>query len=146
MIEVPSPSDRIVVVGDFKDFTPEELYDHWTRSDLLEYWWPAKAEADPKIGGHYAFSWPDMGWYLQGNYTAAEPGKHLGFTWTWNHEPGTYEPLQVDLYFAPIEEGTRLAIYHGPFTAENTGSRQGIIEGWLHFGMRLAGLRRRTEE
>lgn len=141
MIEVPSSPDRVVVVGEFEGFAPEELFDYFVEPTKLVQWWPQVVTNDPREGGAYRFEWPQPGYYLHGTYTAFARGEHLGFTWTWNHDPGTYEPLQVDLYFQAIDGGTRLGIHHGPFAGEDTAARQGVIEGWIHFGMRLAGLR-----
>lgn len=140
-----SPSkDRIRVVGEFTAFTPQELFDHFVKPELAVQWWPREATIDPRVGGSYKFSWPQQDWRLQGEYTVFEPGKRLGFTWSWDHDRSKYEPLQVDLAFEPIEDGgTQLTIDHYPWVdteAEQT-DRQGVIEGWIHFGMRLAGLR-----
>lgn len=142
MKEIPSPSDRAIVCGDFTAFSPEELFDYWTVPELVVTWWPKVAAVDPQVGGEYRFSWKD--YYLFGKYTAFDRGRHLGFTWAWSHQPTDLgDPLQVDLYFMPLEEGTRLAIYHGPFTSgeADLAARQGIVEGWIHFGMLLAGIK-----
>ena len=144
MIEVPSGSEQIVVVGDFKLFSPAELFDYFVQPDLLKYWWPEQASTDPRVGGKYRLTWPDMNWILEGEYTAFEPGKHLGFTWSWNHEPDIL-PKQVDIYFSELADSTRIGIFHGPFEGDSS-DRQGVVEGWIHFGMRLAGLRRTEEE
>ncbi len=138
----PNPS-TIKVQGDFGGFTPAELFDYWVDSSLLVRWWPAEATVEPRVGGSYALSWPQQGWHLRGSYTAFEAGRHLGFTWAWDHDaPGT-NPTQVDLTFEETDEGTRLTIDHGPWpnTEEAQTERSAVIEGWIHFGMRLAGLR-----
>ncbi len=143
MKQIPSPFDKLVVYGDFHGFSPEELFDHWVMPTLLTRWWHVNAEVVPRVGGVYRFYWPEQYWFLQGTFEVFDRGERLRFGWTWNHEPGIYEPLWVDLSFMPIENGTRLAIYHGPY--ENTeveqGARQGNLEGWIHFGSKLAGLR-----
>jgi uncharacterized protein YecA (UPF0149 family) len=61
----------------------------------------------------------------------------------WDHDRNKFEPLQVDLTFEEIEGGTRLTVDHAPWddSQEAQDERQGIVEGWIHFGMRLAGLR-----
>jgi uncharacterized protein YndB with AHSA1/START domain len=140
MIEIPSPKDRLIVCGDFEAYTPEELFDHWVIPQLVVRWWPQEARIEPRLGGRYDFVWPDMGWLLAGEYTAFERGVHLGFTWSWNHEPPEDQPLQVDLYFQALVEGaTRLAIYQGPYgdSEKEREARQGNLEGWIHFGRRL---------
>ncbi len=145
MIEVPSSRDRIVLVGEFHGFAPDELFDHFITPDLLVSWWPKEATVEPYVEGSYAFSWPEQNWHLRGKYNAFDRGQHLGFTWAWDHGPEGEVPLQVDLYFAPLDEGhgTKMSIFHGPFldTEQGKGDRQGIVEGWIHFGMKMAGLR-----
>jgi uncharacterized protein YndB with AHSA1/START domain len=142
--DVSPNTSTIRVVGDFGNFTPQELFDHWVKPELLVQWWPREATVDPRLGGAYTFSWPEKDWHLRGTYTAFEPAKHLGFTWMWDHDRGVSEPLQVDLTFEEIPGGTQLRIEHGPW-ADNEAAqteRLGVIEGWIHFGMRLAGLRK----
>lgn len=134
----------IRVTGDFGGFTPKELFDHWVQPDLLVKWWPRQAEVDPRDGGIYRFSWPDQNWILSGKYTTFDPGVALGFTWAWNFDVAGAQPLQVDLAFEATEHGTKLTIEHGAWTQDNAAQeeRQGVLEGWIHFGMRLAGLHR----
>ena len=145
MRQIPSPSDVAVVSGDFEEFTPADLYDYFTSPGLLTRWWPTEAEIDPTVGGQYHLYWAKSDWHLRGTYTAREPGVHLGFTWAWDHEPSHGAVKQVDVWFMPLfERGGRLAIYHQPFDASESdqNARQGIVEGWIHFGMILAGIRR----
>lgn len=144
MRQIPSAPEIAVLSSDFEDFSPEELYAHFTDADKVVKWWPHQAEIDLRVGGTYHFSWPDNDWHLRGEFTALEPGRHLGFTWAWDHEPSAQIRKQVDVWFLPLyENGGRLAVYHGPFlaTEEDQSARQGIIEGWIHFGMVLAGLK-----
>jgi uncharacterized protein YndB with AHSA1/START domain len=143
MKQIPSASDQLVVYGDFHGFTPDELFDHWIDPELVTQWWPRQVVIDPREGGAYRFTWPDQGWFLQGTYGAFVRGKHLRFSWTWNFEPGVYEPLWVDIYFMEIDHGTRMSIFHGPYSDSESdqGARQGNLEGWIHFCSRLAGLR-----
>jgi uncharacterized protein YndB with AHSA1/START domain len=143
MIEVPSDPRHAVVVGDFLGFAPDELFLHWISPDLLTQWWPQTAEVDAQYAGSFRLTWPDMEWELTGEYTKFQVGRHLGFTWQWRHEEGQGGEQEVNVFFAPIDGGTRLAIFHGPFQGDDA-SRRGIIEGWIHFGMRLAGLKKLT--
>jgi uncharacterized protein YndB with AHSA1/START domain len=145
MRQIPSPSDLAIVSGDFEQFSPGDLYDYFTSPGLLTRWWPQSAEVEPSLGGKFLLSWPENDWRLRGTYTAREPGVHLGFTWSWDHEPSQVAVKQVDVWFMPLfEHGARLAIFHGPFDATQSDqeARQGIVEGWIHFGMILAGIRR----
>jgi uncharacterized protein YndB with AHSA1/START domain len=141
--DVSPSTDTIRVEGEFAAFSPAELFDYFVKPDLVVQWWPREATVDPREGGEYKFSWPEQGWHLQGRYTRFEPGARLGFTWSWDHDQTKYEPQQVELAFEQIEGGTKLTIDHGPWTQDGSEQtdRQGVIEGWIHFGMRLAGLR-----
>lgn len=140
--DVSSDSSVVELTGEFGAFSPLELFDHWVRPELLVLWWPREATVDPRVGGEYRFTWPEQGWVLVGTYTAFEPGRALGFTWKWNHD-ATDEPLQVDLRFEPLDKGTRLRVRHGTWGSSKAEQedRHGVLEGWIHFGMRLAGLR-----
>jgi uncharacterized protein YndB with AHSA1/START domain len=149
MKQIPSAPEIAVISGDFEQFTPSELFAFFTQADKLVQWWPQTAETDPQIGGAFRLSWPDNDWHLRGQYTALEPGLHVGFTWAWDHEPSAGTLKQVDIWFQPLfETGSRLAVYHGPYeaTESDQAAKQGVIEGWIHFGMILAGLRRGATE
>jgi len=143
MKQIPSAPEIAVLSADFESYAPTTLYDYFTSPELLVAWWPKTAQADLKVGGAYYLAWPEQDWHLRGEYLALDPGKHLAFTWAWDHEPSESGPKRVDLWFEELDNGSRLAIYHGPFdTSENDQqARQGIVEGWIHFGMKLAGLR-----
>lgn len=138
-----SPDNATIKLrGEFGGFTPADLFDHWVQPELLTKWWPREAKVDPRVGGEYVFAWPDQNWRLSGVYTAFEPGKHLGFTWKWDHDVDQQTPLQVDLVFEEVDDGTVLTVDHGRWgdTPAEQDERKGVIEGWIHFGMRLAGL------
>ena len=137
-----STPEKLVVEGRFSGFTPEELFQYWVQPELITQWWPEEAVIDAREGGSFALSWPDMNWHLRGTYTVFEPGKRLGFTWKWDHDKPGWGPLQVMLTFAAdAEGGTDMKVEHGPFGPDDAEERQGILEGWIHFGMHLAGLR-----
>lgn len=144
MKQIPSDPRLAIISGDFEQIPPMDLYAFFTEPGRVVEWWPHTAEMSVEVGGEYHFAWPDNDWHLRGTYTALDPGKHLAFTWHWDHEPSAIVRKTVDVWIDPLyENGSRLAIHHGPFgeTPEEQGDRQGIIEGWIHFGMRLAGLR-----
>jgi uncharacterized protein YndB with AHSA1/START domain len=142
--DVSPNSSTLVVTGEFGGFTPQELFDHWVRPELLVLWWPREAVVDPRVGGEYQFTWPQQEWVLTGSYTSFDPGRHLRFTWAWNHDVDRIGVSQVNVEFEPVDAGTRMTVTHGPWqqTRESQDERQGVLEGWIHFGMRLAGLRR----
>jgi uncharacterized protein YndB with AHSA1/START domain len=144
MRQIPSAPEIAIVSGDFEQFNPLELFAYFTEAERLVQWWPKEAEVDSRLGGQFRLSWPENDWHLRGEFTAWEPGVHLGFTWAWDHEPSATIRKKVDIWFQPLfESGGRLAVHHGPFELSETdqSARQGIVEGWIHFGMVLAGLR-----
>ena len=144
MIDESPSHDRLVLRGAFEGYDPSELFAMWVVPDFLKRWWPEVAEVRSGLGGHYKFSWPGHNWVLQGDYTAWEPGSRLGFTWKWNFDPEDMPEMQVEVLFRPREEGgTELVIMHAPYSdsAEDQTARNGHREGWMHFCMRLAGLR-----
>lgn len=135
--QAPSPFETLIVIADYPGVTPERVYAYWTTPSLLCMWWPQQAELDARIGGAYKLSWPAMNWRLRGRYTAMQPGARLAFTWVWEHE--ATDVRGVEVLFAPHESGTRLTLRHGPYadTPADRESRNGHIEGWLHFLAKL---------
>lgn len=136
MIEVPSSGDVAVLVTDLPGLTPEDVFAWLTEPGKLTQWWPERAEIDLRVGGAYRLLWPKPEWTIQGEYTAVEAPRHVGFTW--RGDPDTGHVTQADLYIDPIDEGARLSVWHRGF-ADST-ERRGLCEGWIHFGMRLAGI------
>lgn len=138
LVEVGGPADRLVMRGDF-GVTPEVLFQYWVEPNLLAEWWAPGAEVDLRVGGSYTLSWPAMGWCLRGRYMAVEPGARLAFTWAWDHEPDLPE-RSVDVRFAADAAGTVMTIEQGIYRdlPEDLADRQSHLEGWLHFGERLA--------
>lgn len=137
-----STPERLVVEGRLGGFSVEEAWEHWTQPEKIVLWWPDVAHMDLRPGGGYALSWPRMEWHLRGEYTVVDPPRRLGFTWRWDHDPAGSRALDVSVAFDPHPDGgTCLRIEHGPFGTEEAEARQGILEGWIHFGMRLDGLK-----
>ena len=142
--QMPSDNDILLIVAGFDKLTPCEVFDYWTKSELLCAWWPQEAEIDARVGGVYHLSWPRMNWHLRGQYTRFEPGKQLAFTWKWDHDEEGTTVREVMLDFEPLSEGgTRLVLTHGPY-ADSTEDQAVRIEhhlaGWQHFIPRLQSL------
>ena len=145
--QLPSGPNILLVEADFPAASPLTVFDYWTQPTLLQQWWPQEAELEPRAGGVYHLSWPQMNWRLRGVYTAFEPGKRLGFTWRWDHdepdEPGrevlmVFEPLPPDAPDRPV--GTRLLLTHGPYSDTPADQELRIehhLAGWQHFLLRL---------
>jgi uncharacterized protein YndB with AHSA1/START domain len=134
--------DSIVIEAECTGLGPNDVFDYWTKPDLLKRWWPEEAEIDPRVGGAYHLSWPKMDWHLRGRYTAFDPGRALAFTWAWDHEPEVPE-TSVAIAFAPTNtSGTGLTIEHGPYSdsEQDQKQRDGHVEGWTYFISRLEAL------
>lgn len=131
---VQTSTDRITIVADFPKASPEELFDYWTRPELLKVWWPPEAELRPEIGGRYHLSWPKQNWHLRGEFTEFNRGMSLAFTWKWDHE--MVDVTQVRITFEHLPgRGTKLTLHHGnyPETAEGEKIRNEHVEGWMYF-------------
>lgn len=121
----------------------QALFEHWIRPDLLALWWPPEAEVEARVGGAYHLWWPAMEWHLRGTITRYDPGRELGFTWWWEHDP--HRPrTEVVVRFAPDEAGgSRIELEHGPYPPGESGMamRQENLDGWMYFLPRLASPR-----
>ena len=139
----PLASDysKLVMAAEFPSTPPQTLFDYWTKPDLLTLWWPGEAETDPRVGGAYRLSWPQMGWELQGHYLEFDPPRTLGFTWQWAHQPDL-PTRQVFVDFESQGEGTHLRVTHGAYmdTEQDQQDRQEHLEGWTHFLLKLHNL------
>jgi len=96
MHQVPSAMDVAVVCGDFPGKLPDELFEQFASAEKLMAWWAKEAVMDARVGGKYRLSWPQQGWHLFGKILSFEPGKHLAWTWKWEHEDETFPPQRVD--------------------------------------------------
>lgn len=148
MSDISTDTSRLILRDEFAEVAAERLFGYWVTPALLTRWWPQVAEVEPQVGGAYAFSWPGAGWLLRGRYTAFEPGRELGFSWSWEHEPEA-PVTEVGVSFEEMEGGgTVLTLTHGPYdgSAGSMEMRAGHLEGWTHFLGRLHGAVEQSEE
>lgn len=136
--QLPGDDSEVRFEAAFPDTSPDRLFGYFTKPELLVQWWPQTAEVVPQAGGRYELAWPAMGWRLYGEYTEFEPGRRLGFTWQWDHQP-ELPVRQVDVEFTPAGDGTRLRLMHGVYGEgeAEAADRQSHIDGWLFFLSRL---------
>ncbi len=132
MDHVTTADGRLRVWETFRDTTPETLFGYWTEPYKLKVWWPSEVEVEPVSGGHYRYSFSQVGHTLTGTFSEVKPGQRLAFSWHWEHEPGVQ---QVVVDFEPRDKDTLLTVTHGPFGADEAGKslRQDQLEGWTHF-------------
>jgi uncharacterized protein YndB with AHSA1/START domain len=132
--------------GEFPGLTVAQMFDYWTKPELITKWWPPKADIEAKVGGKYELTWTDeegaMKWQLSGKVTEFEQNKRLGFTWDWT---GSENPNKstVSLEFIESKGGTKLRVTHGPYTesADDQEHRRSQLEGWQFFGAKLRKLK-----
>lgn len=90
-------SDRVLVLRrSFAGVTPEEMYDAWTRPELVAAWYGPEGfsntvhEMDLRVGGRYRLTMhaPDGSDYpLSGTFSVLDRPRRLGFTWRWETAP-----------------------------------------------------------
>lgn len=130
-----SAADRVIIEAHYPQFSPQRLFDAFTKAELLTRWWSPAAETDPRPGGAYHLWWERLQKNLRGVYQEFVPGQRLAFTWNWDEEPDTPERI-VEVDFLPgADGGSRLTITHGFYGAGDAEAeeRRGHLEGWLYF-------------
>lgn len=144
MKERPSEDKNMLELdAHYESFTPAEMFEYWTKPELLAQWDADHSQVEAKLGGRYVKHFTEYGWTVTGEFTLFNPPNHLAFTWMWDQKPNAPE-THVDVTFtAPEGGGTRVVLRQGPFgdAPDDLELQQVITEGWVHFGMRLAGLR-----
>ncbi|MGH2443332.1 MAG: SRPBCC family protein [Chloroflexota bacterium] len=137
--QVDSVRSALLVAAEYPALSPGRMFDLWTAPHLLVTWWPDEADTERHEGGHYHLAWPNMDWHLRGVYTVFQPATCLQFTWHWDHEPqAVIETVTVQID-RRSEGGTLLRLRHEPYddSDESQSSREGHLEGWMHFLSRL---------
>lgn len=118
--------DGVVLETDIAG-TPEQVFDHFTKPELLQTWWAEVAEVDFEKGFH--LSWPNHGdTHLRGTYQRVEPGERLTFTWKFDHEE--LAERVVDVQFKASKGGTRILLAHEAGTDQE---RSDYEQGWTFF-------------
>ncbi len=144
MKERPAEDKNLLVMEAlFEGFTPDEMFDHWTKPELLALWNADDAVSDPRPGGAYFIDYKDLGWKVSGTYKVFSRPNHLSIGWKWDHAGGVVENTVDVTFTTPETGGTLVVLRQGPFgdSEQALTLRQAVAEGWLHFGSRLAGLR-----
>jgi uncharacterized protein YndB with AHSA1/START domain len=88
--------------------TPDNAYRAFTNATDLRDWLCNVATVVPRPGGRF-YLWWESGYYTVGEYTAADPGKKVSFTWFGRGEPA---PTQVEVTFAAQDGGTLVSLDH----------------------------------
>ena len=80
---------------------------------------------------------------MRGRVTAFEPGRKLGFTWKWDHDPENAPPREVVVTFLQHGDGgSKAHIMHGPYAAtrKEQDIRDEYMSGWDYFLRKLQKL------
>lgn len=88
--------------------SPEEAYRAFTNATALREWLCDVATVSPHPGGRL-YLWWNSSYYTSGEFTLAEKGEKVAFTWHGRGEPA---PTQVQVTFNPKESGTLITIDH----------------------------------
>jgi len=141
--EVPGAPDRLVVAGAFPAFSPQEMFDHFTKDDLLVKWWAVKATVDLTPGGDYVLTWPEQEWTLRGTVVEFTPGERFVFTWAWDHMPDAPARTVTVVFAARDGGGTGLTVTHESYGEgeDEAKQRDGHLAGWTAILSRLRDLR-----
>jgi len=87
---------------------PEEAYRAFTNASALREWLCNVATVVPRPGGRF-YLWWNSGYYTSGEYTLAEDGKKVAFSWQGRGEPAA---TQVEVTFTPQDAGTLVTVEH----------------------------------
>jgi uncharacterized protein YndB with AHSA1/START domain len=109
------------------DAAPADVWDALTRPELLEQWFEAEVELDPRPGGTGHFLCAD-GERRSARVDDVDDGRRLAFTW-WTDDAD--EPAsRVEFVLTPTAGGTRLVVTESPLTARACAARVGSAWAW----------------
>jgi uncharacterized protein YndB with AHSA1/START domain len=101
-------STQTISFSKYIQTSSQEAYRAFTNATALLEWLCDVATVSPHPGGRL-YLWWNSGYYTSGEYTYAEKGKKVAFTWHGRGEPA---PTQVQVTFTPKENGTLITIDH----------------------------------
>jgi uncharacterized protein YndB with AHSA1/START domain len=105
------------------DAAPADVWNALTRPELLERWFEAEVELDPRPGGAGRFTGPD-GEHRVARVDDVDEGRRLAFTW-WPEDDGGEPASTVEFVLTPTPGGTRLVVTESPLTARASAYRAG---------------------
>jgi uncharacterized protein YndB with AHSA1/START domain len=115
------PYEQSVVVNAI----PQAVFRALTDAEVLQRWFPTRAQTDPRAGGPYSYAW-DFADAAQngtqnGHYVEVVPGRKVSYTW----EAGQTDPRQTLVTFViePDENGTRVGLAHTGFGPGQPGGQ-----------------------
>lgn len=109
------------------DAAPADVWNALTRPELLEQWFEAEVELDPRPGGAGHFLGAD-GERRSARVDDVDDGRRLAFTW-WADDAD--EPAsRVEFVLTPTTGGTRLVVTESPLTARACAARVDAAWAW----------------
>ena len=110
------------------DAAPTDVWNALTRPELLEQWFEAEVELDPRPGGTGRFIGAD-GEDRVARVDDVDEGRRLAFTW-WPDDGGDELASKVEFVLTPTPGGTRLVVTESPLTARACAATNGIGWAW----------------
>ncbi len=124
--------------------SPESVYDAFTNATQLREWLCNVATVVPRPCGRI-YLWWNSGYYTSGEFTHAESGKELTFTWQGRGEPAS---TQVQVTFKAQDGGTLVSLEHsGMGTGDEWAQTISEMEkGWKTSLRNLASVQETGED
>jgi uncharacterized protein YndB with AHSA1/START domain len=107
---------------------PADVWDALTRPELLEQWFEAEVELDPRPGGTGRFIGSD-GEQRHARVDDVDEGRRLAFTW-WSDGEGDQAASTVEFVLTPTQVGTRIVVTESPLTARACTATTGTTWAW----------------
>lgn len=130
--------DRVLIIERTLPATPEEVFDAWTRPDLLVQWWGPEGMSIPqqsldvRVGGRWETTMLNSEGgehFVSGVYKVIERPNRLVFSWAWRQPDGSRgHETDVEVTFTAVTGGTHMTLAQRSF--ESPESRDSHGGGW----------------
>lgn len=118
------------------DALPQEVFEFFTRPELLESWMGERADLEPTIGGRFAV---DVGGTaVRGRFLEVDPPNRLVISWGFDGSTNLPpETSVVEVQLAPYGGGTRVSLVHRLLPPDQ---REPHAAGWPRYLDQLASV------
>jgi len=110
------------------DAAPADVWNALTRPELLEQWFEAEVELDPRPGGAGRFTGTD-GERRSARVDDVDEGRRLAFTW-WSDEQIGEPATKVEFVLTPTRVGTRVVVTESPLIGRACAGTAGKRWAW----------------
>ena len=110
------------------DAAPADVWNALTRPELLEQWFEAEVELDPRPGGAGRFTGTD-GERRRARVDDVDEGRRLAFTW-WSDEQIGEPATKVEFVLTPTRVGTRVVVTESPLIGRACAGTAGKRWAW----------------